>query len=346
MRETLTLTPADRVLIVAPHPDDESIATGGLIQAVCAVGARLRVLVLTDGDANIWPQRWIEKRWRIDASARARWGARRRAEAIAAMAILGLSEQDAVFLGLPDLGLTDLLMRSDVDTANHLRRVIGEFIPSHVVLPSLADRHPDHSAAHVLMRMALRASGSAFPRLWSFAVHGGTPEGATAVCALSTPQRERKRSAILAHATQMRLGRRRFLRHAEADETFHQCAPRPAALPQHPVHAVADMAGRLRVEIDLPRWRSRLRGHDLFIAMDGAAPARLRIPAGVDEPIVQDTTTGIAAGIVRVEPGRDRVAFVLDTCCLGWDEGFVKLARPQPGLWLFDQFGWQAVMRA
>ncbi len=345
MRETLTFTPADRVLIVAPHPDDESIATGGLIQATRAAGATVRVLVLTDGDANIWPQRWIEKRWRIDTVARTRWGARRRAEAIAAMAILGLSEQDAIFLGLPDLGLTDLLMRNDADTVDRLRRTIGEFAPSQVVLPSLADRHPDHSAAYVLVRVALRKQDSPLPRLWSFAVHGGMPEGATAVCALTTQQRERKRSAILAHATQMRLGRQRFLRHAEADEAFHRCAPQTAGFALHPVRALADPDGRLRVEIDLRRWKSRLRGQDLFIAMDSAAQVRLRIPVGAGEPMVHDTVTGIAADRVRVEPVRDRVAFELDTRCHGWDQGFVKLARPQPGLWLFDRYGWQAVER-
>jgi len=79
MSEPLRLTAADRVLVIAPHPDDESIACGGLLLAARDADARRRVVTLTDGDNNPWPQRWIEKRWRIDATARARWGARRRA---------------------------------------------------------------------------------------------------------------------------------------------------------------------------------------------------------------------------------------------------------------------------
>src|SRR5487761_2660637 len=107
-------TCVERVLILAPHPDDESIATGGIVQIARAAGAALHVIVLTDGDANIWPQRFIEQRWRIDAVARARWGARRRAEARVAMRVLGLDDGAADFLGLPDLGLTDVVMRGDI----------------------------------------------------------------------------------------------------------------------------------------------------------------------------------------------------------------------------------------
>src|SRR5689334_18241615 len=124
MSTTLTPVGSDRLLILAPHPDDESIASGGLIQIARAAGAAVRVLVLTDGDNNPWPQRWIEKRWRIDAAARARWGARRREEARAAMRILGLGDEVAGFLGLPDLGLTDLLMRGDVGVIRALRAAL------------------------------------------------------------------------------------------------------------------------------------------------------------------------------------------------------------------------------
>jgi len=41
-----------RMLVVSPHPDDESLAVGGLIQAVLAAGGAVDVLLLTDGDDN------------------------------------------------------------------------------------------------------------------------------------------------------------------------------------------------------------------------------------------------------------------------------------------------------
>ncbi len=85
----------------------------GVLQVAKAAGAAVRVIVLTDGDNNPWPQRWVEKRWRIDAAARARWGARRREEAVAALALLELTLSDVRFLALPDTGITDLLMRDE-----------------------------------------------------------------------------------------------------------------------------------------------------------------------------------------------------------------------------------------
>src|SRR3954471_2440470 len=95
LAEELEIRPQDRVLVIAPHPDDESIGAGGLLQVARAAGAALRVIVLTDGDNNPWPQRWSEKRWHIGNAERARWGARRREEARAALRILGVAEQDA-----------------------------------------------------------------------------------------------------------------------------------------------------------------------------------------------------------------------------------------------------------
>jgi len=136
MSNSLALAASDRLLILAPHPDDESIATGGLIQVARDAGAATRVLVLTDGDNNPWPQRWIEKRWHIDAAARSRWGARRREEARTAMHVLGLHADDARFLGLPDLGLTDLLMRNDQAVIDTLRATIDEFRPTILVAPA------------------------------------------------------------------------------------------------------------------------------------------------------------------------------------------------------------------
>ena len=65
------LRPSARILILAPHPDDESLGTGGLIQQALAAGAALRVLFITDGDNNPWPQRFIERRWFINAPERA-----------------------------------------------------------------------------------------------------------------------------------------------------------------------------------------------------------------------------------------------------------------------------------
>ena len=345
MSDTLRFTPTDRILVVAPHPDDESIATGGLIQAARAAGAAVRVIVLTDGDANVWPQRWIEKRWRIDAAARARWGARRREEARQAMRVLGLRDGDAVFFGLPDLGLTDLLMRADASVPARLRVAIAEFAPTCIVLPSLADRHPDHSAANVLVRLALDGSAGTWPRLLAFAVHGGGAD-ATVVCELDIARQQCKRDAILAHATQMRLSRRRFLGHVGPTEDFAEAAAIAVENPRHPLRASAGADGRVCIRVDARQAR---RGLALFVVLDGGPrPCRVLVPwrSGRDTLQAHDIIGGEPFGIVRVERAGTALTLSLQTGCTGWRQGFVKYARPVPGWRVFDRYGWQAIMRS
>ena len=111
MNHTLRLTAADRILFFAPHPDDESLGGGGLVQHALTAGAQMRFVFVTSGDRNPWPQRVLERRIFLDAPARRTWGARRRGEALAALAVLGIGEPaEAHFLGWPDQGVTPLLM--------------------------------------------------------------------------------------------------------------------------------------------------------------------------------------------------------------------------------------------
>ncbi|MDR3535413.1 MAG: PIG-L family deacetylase [Acetobacteraceae bacterium] len=80
-------------LILAPHPDDESLGCGGLIAALCAAGRPPLVVAVTDG-AGSHPH-----------SVRyppARLAALRAEELRAATAILGLHSERVTFLGLPD----------------------------------------------------------------------------------------------------------------------------------------------------------------------------------------------------------------------------------------------------
>src|SRR5690348_8843510 len=338
LSDKLTFTSTDRVAIVAPHPDDESIATGGLIQAARASGAAVRVIVLTQCDANVWRRRWSARRGRIDAVARARWGARRREEAREAMRVLGLDAGAAVFLGLPDLGLTSLLMRAEPAVPTALRREFATFAPTCVVLPALGDRHPDHSAANILVRLSLLGIDAKFPRLLEFAVHGGVADGSVA-CELDASRQERKRAAILAHATQMRLSGKRFLRYAGAVEIFRGTTADAAENPQIPLRARADNRGHLRVELDANQARGN---SSLFIVMDGGKYACRRLVPWKSGPAalpVFDAVQGKTVGAAQVERAGKQVSLTLDAQGADWRLGFVKLARSEPGLWVLDRDG-------
>src|SRR5688572_26068919 len=102
----MDLTARDRLLVVAPHPDDESLGAGGLIARAVARGAAVHVVLATDGDNAAWIQRVWERRWRIGEPDRRRFGVWRRAEAMAALAALGVAPSAVTCLAYPDQGLT------------------------------------------------------------------------------------------------------------------------------------------------------------------------------------------------------------------------------------------------
>ena len=144
---------SSRLILFAAHPDDETLGCGVILQRAVSAGAAIRVVYVTDGDNNPWPQRAIEKRWSLSAADKQRWGKLRRTEALAALRALDVLLADVQFLGLPDQGLTGLLLR-DCDTAlTRITQVIDDWSPTDILAPSLFDIHPDHNALAVMMRL-------------------------------------------------------------------------------------------------------------------------------------------------------------------------------------------------
>lgn len=253
---SLIVQPGDRLLVVAPHPDDEVLASGGLIQHALAAGAKLRVIVATDGDNNPWPQRWAEKRWDIDVEARKRWGARRRKEAVSALDCLGVANADVSFLGWPDQGLTGLLMCDDA-AESLLAAEIAAFRPSLIVAPVLADTHPDHNALRVMLELALARIEHIEYSWLGFRVHGELPTGSASALDLSDVQRSTKQRAILEHRSQLILSRKRMLRLAGRVESY-----------QRQAQSQAGSSRELRWSMPLPGLIRRLACHVLMLVVN------------------------------------------------------------------------------
>ena len=57
-------------MLIAAHPDDESLACSIVLQHAVRNGAAIRVVYATDGENNPWPQRVIERKWRLDKADR------------------------------------------------------------------------------------------------------------------------------------------------------------------------------------------------------------------------------------------------------------------------------------
>lgn len=206
--------PIGRVLIFAPHPDDESLGVGALLAGAAKRGAAIRVIFLTDGDNNPWPQRVARRRWRITADDHRSWGRLRRREARRALVRLGVDPGAAAFFGLPDDRLARLERRHLVEL---IRDTIADFDPTLLVIPSIDDFHPDHRAAHRAILHAVAMTR--MPMILSYIVHGQATPAYRAV-APGAEFMDRKRAAIGCHSSQLLLSRGRFLRYAARTEQF------------------------------------------------------------------------------------------------------------------------------
>lgn len=299
-----------RLMVLAPHPDDESLAAGGLIQRALSRGAAVSVVFITDGENNPWPQRALERRIRIGARQRAEWGARRRAEAEAALRELGAEEVGVHRLGWPDGAVTWKLLDETAAMLGALRDLIEREQPTVLALPDLVDRHPDHSAIHVLVEMVYQTTpGVTKPACLGYLLHGrarpGTP--LRAVFALSDAEQSRKRAAILAHASQTALSRHRLLRSAIATESF------VAGLDSH------DRAGST-----LPWLPPRaLRPCLAMLAVDAEGGDRVRVAGGQGANLFWRDGSPAARTSRPLRPPY-----------------YVKLYCPLPSPWVFDGWGW------
>ena len=303
-----------RLLVVAPHPDDETLGCAELMQAVRDAGGEVAIVLLTDGEANPWPQRWIERRWRLDAADRRRWGALRQGEMRSALQCMGLDGIRLIRFGWPDLGITARLLDPHADAVAALQREIRAFAPSMVLGPDLADRHPDHGSAHVLLRLALHALGASAPCLLGYGLHGGVvTDGGWQLPAVDTDWTLRKRVAMECYASQLRLGGGRFRRLVRRPEIY--LSPPQAAL-------------RVNGRVRLP-WR----------------PGRLARWAGLrllarDADGLQSWPWDRAPLARRKDGGYD-----LQRQDRPWSEGpcFLRLESGVGGPWIFDTWGWWCI---
>jgi LmbE family N-acetylglucosaminyl deacetylase len=343
-------TSDDRLLVLAPHPDDETLATGGLLQRAAAAGASTRVVFVTDGENNAWPQRVLEYRWRIAAPDRLRWGARRRCEALGALAALGVPARNATFLGLPDLGLARLLLTEPERVVAPLSAEIAHWNPTIVVMPSWRDRHPDHSAVGLLARLALaRLEGHRSGLLVAcYLVHTSRAlrpdDDAPLWLRLTQEEKDRKHLAVDRHATQLVFHRRSFTRAAHTDERFATIEAPAAVDRTHPVRYAALRGTRIELELAPSLALGALRRTVAVLMIWGSprvaqgVPKNVRARLGLDAP---SRGWGPMVSEIRVHGIRRSAEIALPVG--GWrelDALFIKVVRR---IGVFDSDGWREI---
>ncbi len=140
-----SLVPAGaRAVVVAPHPDDEILGTGGLLAQLSSAGREILLVAATDGEAS-HPG---SSRWPADTLARTR-----PQETAAALDVLGIAAQ-TLRLGLPDGGL----VQHEATLRARLMRCLraGDV----VFAPWQLDGHPDHEAVARAAIVAARVNGA------------------------------------------------------------------------------------------------------------------------------------------------------------------------------------------
>lgn len=146
--------PGERILILAPHADDETLGCGGSIKKYIDSGKHVEVVILTDGRLG-------------DPDIRATRSARSRAEREHALIALRQQEtRDA----MDTLGVNALTFLAAAD--GRLASADGIFIesllrrfdlvrPDIVFVPFFLDRHPDHQAATACLDAVYQRLGRA-----------------------------------------------------------------------------------------------------------------------------------------------------------------------------------------
>jgi LmbE family N-acetylglucosaminyl deacetylase len=203
---TLTVDAETKLLVVAPHPDDETLSAGGLMQQTREAGGQVRVIYLTDGDGYPEGVRYEDHVESPTARDYRGYGRERKQEARAALTELGFPRGTATFLSFPDGGLSLLMKRywsekrsafrspytrmdrppkSDItvadteyrgeDLTQELAREIGEYQPTLVLVPRKEDQHSDHCASWFFLMDALedvrRVNPEYSPNVVNYIVH-------------------------------------------------------------------------------------------------------------------------------------------------------------------------------
>jgi len=232
-----------RLLVLAPHPDDEVLGAGGVVEAVLRSGGDVAVVVATDGEAGSHK-----------AVNGGRLAEQRRAETRHALAQLGVASDAVTFLGYRDGTLASAwsegwtaAKREDGEASASsvvadLRAALRATAPTSIALPMPMDGHPDHQA---LNRFTLLALLGEHPKgrtaeLLGYLIHGSrrwhtepfgadttepAPEGCPrllfpwAELQLDRAAALRKATLIAGYRTQVGHSQRLF-RYAARDEQF------------------------------------------------------------------------------------------------------------------------------
>ncbi|MCX8073889.1 MAG: PIG-L family deacetylase [Candidatus Binatia bacterium] len=173
--------PGSKLLVVSPHPDDETLAAAGLMQAVLRERGSVRVVFVTNGDGYAEAVAARTDGQKPTATDFRRYGRQRQSEAMDAQLELGIPPSWLKFLGFPDGGIEALWgpywcsAEPYVSPFTEQRRALAEdgreyrgaelkqqlvdflraWQPEVIAIPDPRDLHRDHCTAGLFALMAI-----------------------------------------------------------------------------------------------------------------------------------------------------------------------------------------------
>jgi LmbE family N-acetylglucosaminyl deacetylase len=203
--DPLTLNGHQRLLVLAPHCDDETLGAGGLIMAAHRRGMEIRVIIATNGDGYRFATMEEFRRAFPHHQDFINIGTLRQQESLSALQLLRVPSDHVYFLSYPDRGTPALWndhwlaadpYRSPYSGANQspypitynpdsmyagedlladLRSILEAYRPDLIVYPHPDDVHPDHWGLSVFTRLALalmqRDNPGYQPDAYAYLVH-------------------------------------------------------------------------------------------------------------------------------------------------------------------------------
>lgn len=184
-----------RAVVLAAHPDDETLGAGGLLRALGAEGIPTVVVLATDGERSHPAS---------PTHPTSRLAELRPAEARRAVHMLN-PDADVLALQLPDGRLVEHLH----DLGDALEEQVGDLGPGALlVAPWRDDGHPDHEAAGTAASGVAHATGAALLEypiwLWHWGSGDDLPWEMARALPLDDATRHAKRAAVAMHRTQVR----------------------------------------------------------------------------------------------------------------------------------------------
>ncbi|MFA5393596.1 MAG: PIG-L family deacetylase [Candidatus Ratteibacteria bacterium] len=195
----------DRIMILAPHPDDEILGTGGVIQKAREAGVPVKIVFLTNGDHDLVTFKIDTGRILLTPKQYIAMAEKRQQESLSAAVFLGLKKKDLLFLGYPDFGTLKIwngywqnapAFRNGLTRAkavpypnspsfqkpykgenilSDLTTVLEEYRPTKIFATIPADANGDHQAAYGFLSAAILNAGEKItaPSVFFYLVHLG-----------------------------------------------------------------------------------------------------------------------------------------------------------------------------